>query len=484
MPKSLTITEPSVVDFYEKNPHINIEEINIMFIDILKTLSTDLTKTMENSKLGELQKSLSSLKDDIHTIKREYTEGVQTIFKSSSLENIDKVSTLLERNTNALFDKTSNLLNDVIPRSHDGQQKQIENIVRDFHNSISADTKRLLETSNKDETSMDRLVDNIDNKFNNLSNQIHQPLFTFIAASEERMKNDIDHLKESSIVQASEQGKLTREVMDFLNKYKNSTSTKGSISENMLYELLQNIFPEDEIVDCRSLTASGDFMINRKHNELPSILIENKDYKASVDTREVTKFERDVRERKCHGIFISQSSPITFKELFQIDINDDLIHVYIPNAGFDQEKVNIAVKIIDNLSPALSTVNEKQGEDSFHVHIDDIERIAEEYRNFSIKRIEAMDFIKLSHTTMLNNIEEFVFPSLQKLLISTGMCVPTGPLPCKYCKGFTGKSKTSLGAHMRKCKLNPKSALYETPTEGDVADTHPSPPDMEVELNL
>jgi len=485
MSKSIKITNSTIIDFYAKNPHINIEEINIMFIDILKTLSTDLTKTMENSKLGELHKSISAMKDEIYTIKKDYTEGIHAIFKSNSLENIDKISGLLERNTNSMIDKTSNILNDIIPRTHINQQKQMEVVVRDFHNSISSDTKKLLETVNKDDSTVRSILENVDSKFNSLSNQVNQPLFNFLTASEERMKSDIDQLRESSIVQANEQGKLTHEIMDFLNKYKNSTSTKGSISENMLYELLQNIFPEDEIIDCRSQTASGDFVINRKDTGLPSILIENKDYKLSVDTREVTKFERDVREKKCHGIFLSQSSPITFKELFQVDIKNDLIHVYIPNVGFDQEKVKIAVKIIDNLSPALTAVSEKQNEDdSFHIHIDDIDRIAEEYRAFSIKRIETMDFIKTSHTTMLNNIEELVFPSLQRMLISTGKCMPSDPLTCKYCKIFTGKTKSSLAAHSRKCKSNPKSPLYEPPSEGDVADTPPSPPTMEVELNL
>ena len=530
MPKNITLTHPTIVDFYAKNPHLNVEEMNIMFIDILKTLSIDLTKTLENSKLGELQKGFSTLKDalrdDIQNMKKEYTDGVQNALKTNSLENIDKVSTLieknLERNTTSLVDKTSNILNDIIPRTNSDQQRHLEGIVKEFHNSISADTKRLLETSNNDEGYMNKVLDSLDNRFSNLSNQLQQPLISFISAtenrmkrdddtlkkiadgldskfnnlqsqmhepiikmisgSEERMKSDIGSLKETTLVQAREQEKMGRDVSDFLNKYKNSTSTKGAISENMLYEVLQIVFPTDEIVDSRAQTASGDFIVNRRNTNLPSILIENKDYTTNVDTREVTKFERDVRERKIHGIFLSQTSSITFKDLFQVDIIDGLIHVYVPNADFSQEKLNIAVKIIDNLSPALNTINDKQCQDDVNITMRDLERIAEEYRKFSVKSSEAIDFNKSSHNTMLNNLEELVFPTIQNILISTGKCVPTDPLTCTYCMGYTGKNKTSLGAHTRKCKMNPKSPLY-TPSSDTESPPTP-PPGIEVELTM
>lgn len=461
MPESITVTNETIIDFYTKNPHLDFEQMNLMFLRILKTLSTDLTKTIENSKIGELQSAFSLLKEEIQSIQRGYTSEVKVALKSSSLENMDKLTTLLERNTTSIVDRASNILNEIIPRSQIGHQRHMETIVKEFHNNISADTKRLLEINNNGEGDTMKLMEGLDNKFINLTSQIHEPLMKFISGSEERMKNDIDVLKETTIIQAKEQEKMGSELMDFLNKYKNSTTAKGSISENMLYEILQSIFPGDEIVDCRNITASGDFIVNRRDISLPSILVENKDYKLTVDTREVTKFERDVHEKRCHGIFLSQSSPITFKELFQVDIIDNLIHVYVPNTHFNQDKINIAVKIIDQLSPALNIVN-NQDVDSMKILPDDLERIADEYRKFSVKRSEMIDFLKNTHTTMLNNLEEFSLPSIQSFLVSTGKVVPTDPLTCRHCRNFTGKTKSSLAAHQRKCKLNPKSPLYDS----------------------
>lgn len=527
MEKSITITNAKIVDFYVQNPHLDCEQMNLLFIDILNSLSTDLTKTIENSKFGELRQAIGNLKEEVHTIKKEYTQEVQSALKTNSLESIDKVTSMLERNTSSLMDKTSNMLNEIIPKAQYGQQKHVEAVMKEFHDSISADTKRLLETNNTEERNADKLIEGLDNRFANLINQIQQPLLTsisateerikgdlrlqepllnfinateekmirdgesiqkiensindkidqvheplmkFIAAREERMKTELGSMRESTIIQAKEQEKMAKEVAEFLNKYKNSTTTKGAISENMLYEILQNIFPCDEIVDCRSMTASGDFIVNRQDTTLPSILIENKDYKANVDTREVTKFERDVRERKCHGVFLSQSSPITFKGLYQIDIIDGLIHVYVPNAGFNKDKIQIAVQIIDHLSPALVASKGEHKDTDTMVSLDEIERIAEEYRKFSTKRAEMIDFIKNTHNTMLSNMEEFVLPSLQSLLVSIGKAVPDDPLTCKYCRCFKGKSKASLAAHVKRCKFAPSNQVAEKKETQQITD--------------
>jgi ligand-binding sensor domain-containing protein len=57
----------------------------------------------------------------------------------------------------------------------------------------------------------------------------------------------------------------------------------------------------------------------RKNKDKPTILFENKDYNRNVSTDEILKFERDIQKQQHHGIFISQKTPITFKDNFQID---------------------------------------------------------------------------------------------------------------------------------------------------------------------
>jgi hypothetical protein len=441
MPKSITISDATILDFYEKNPHIDIVSMNLLFIDILKKLGSDLSKSVSDSKLAELEGIVKSMKEG-------FPKEIKSLLNSSSIENVDRVNSLLERNTSAIMDKTTNILNDVIPKNQVVYQKQIEGTIREFYQSLSSDTKRILELKEKEGTSV---------------KDIQQPIFSFISACEERTNSKIEALKESSSVQALEQEKMGGHIMEFLNKYKHSTTTKGSISENILYGILQNIYTSDEIVDCRSATASGDFIVNRKESNKPTIMFENKDYKLSVDTREVAKFERDIQAKKCHGIFLSQSSPITFKECYQIDIIDGLIHVYVPNAEFSLEKIKIAADIVDRLAPALKMVEDEYTPDNISISMNEIERITEEYKAFATKRGEMIDYIKLTSKQMLDNMDEFTLPSLNSMLVSAGKMDSTNSLVCPFCKKYTGKSKQSLAAHTRKCKMNPKSPLFESP---------------------
>ena len=468
MGKSITIKDEDIVEFYEKNPHLNIVDVNRTFIDILKTLSTDLTKTMENSKLGKLDTAISSLREELHGIKKEYSDEVGKIVNTKSLEDIEKISSVVERNTSTLVDKTKSILDDVIPKNHIESQKHIELIIREFHDNISADTKRILESSEKDDEELKKITDSLEDKFNGLSIQLQQPIFNVLSASEERINKKLDGLNDSSISQSLKNDKLTEELLDFLNKFKNNSHMKGAVSENMLYSILQRVFPCDDIEDCRGMTASGDFMVRRMDSNCPTILFENKDYNKTINTDEVSKFERDVKLKKCHGIFLSQFSPITFKRSFQIDIIDGLIHVYVPNTEFSVEKVQIAADIVDSLSVKLEILKKQtQNENMATIPNKELVAIADEYREYASKRENMIEFIKSTNREMLERMDGLHLPRLRDTLTSNGIIETDvkANLVCQFCKNYTAKSRQSVAAHSRKCKLNPKSPLYEQPQE-------------------
>jgi len=166
MAKIITITDHDIVEFYNKNTHLNPTDINRTFIEILKTLSTDLSKTLENTKLEKLKTSINSLKEEVQKMKQEQADTTKEAFKTFTLENIEKINFVVEKNTSALIDKTTNILNDIIPRNQNNNQQRVESIVREFHNSISADTKKLLETNTRDDEKLKSLINGIDNLFN------------------------------------------------------------------------------------------------------------------------------------------------------------------------------------------------------------------------------------------------------------------------------------------------------------------------------
>jgi hypothetical protein len=214
--------------------------------------------------------------------------------------------------------------------------------------------------------------------------------------------------------------------------------------------------PSDEIIKVSSDTATCDFKVNRKDTTKPTILFENKYYKnRSAPTEEVKKFERDIQLQKNHGVFISQESPITYKDNFQIDIINNLIHVYIPNANYSVEKIKIAVDIIDNLSLKLYSLD-KDSVDEYSINKEDIDELTEEYRLFGIQKSQMLDTIKLVNKQLTDKLEEIQIPKIKKILMKFGNIENDNDFKCIFCNNWSGKNKASLGAHMRNCKFNPK----------------------------
>jgi hypothetical protein len=263
-------------------------------------------------------------------------------------------------------------------------------------------------------------------------------------------------VKEFLSTQQVTQEKLTGELNDFLNKYKNNSSSKGNVSEAELYYILQTVMPSDEILKVGSDTATCDFKVNRIDKNRPTILFENKDYSRSVTTEEVKKFERDLQLQKNHGIFVSQKSPITFKQNFQIDIINGLIHIYIPNAEYEIDKIKIAVDIIDNLSSKLQNIS-NTNEDEYSINKEDMDEIIDEYRTFVTQKLQMIETIKNINKQLLDKMEEIQLPKLKKLFIKIGNIENDNDFKCIFCNTWSGKNKASLGAHVRNCKSNPKN---------------------------
>ena len=59
------------------------------------------------------------------------------------------------------------LLNDIIPKSNDGHYKQLQDSINVFQNSVAEDTKKLLNSVNK-ENSLSLFLSTFENKSNNL----------------------------------------------------------------------------------------------------------------------------------------------------------------------------------------------------------------------------------------------------------------------------------------------------------------------------
>jgi hypothetical protein len=454
--------------------------MNLIFIEILNNLSSNLSATLNstvNSKIlsivSEIDKNLSSFRLDLianfneklHETKKEYIEDVKMHLANNMLSNNEKISSIVDKNADTILTKTTSILNDIVPKSQDKNYIQIEQCIKQFCSSIEQDTKKLLETKHQDENATKIIIDNIESNFSKMTSSIQTPILQLIQTSEERTSGGIQKVKDEFIQQQLIQEKLTTELNEFLNKYKNNSSLKGGVSENELYFMLQCLMPVDEIIRVSGDTASCDFKVNRKQRDKPSILFENKDYHRNVTTDEVTKFERDIQQQKLHGIFISQKTPITFKDNFQIDIINNLIHVYIPNCQYQTDLIRIAIDLIDQLAPKLLLIETKcEDEDLFSMNKTEIEELAAEYRNFAIQKLSIQETVKTMSRQLLDKVEEIQLPKIKYVLTKFGI-LDNESLVCPFCNVYEGKNKASLSAHARNCKANSKNKKEESTEE-------------------
>jgi len=474
--EAITVTHPAILTFYQENPHLDVTAMNLILIEILKTLSTNLSSTIQNtvnsqilSVVCNIDKNMGTIKNDLLSqfnerlgqTKRKYMENVKMQLTNGFLSTHEKVSLVLDKTSEAILAKTSSIIHEVIPRSNDQNYKQIEQCIHACCTNIQHDTKRILETTEKrnDETT---LLESLEQHFSKLVASIQTPLFHLIQASEERTTGGIQRVQNDFLQQQVNQERLSSELREFLNKYKNNSSTKGAVSEQELYYMLQSAMPCDEIIDVSSLSETCDFRVNRMDVRKPTILFENKDYQRQVRTDEVTKFERDLQTQQVHGIFLSQKTPITFKDNFQIDIINGIIHIYIPNAHYDIEKLKIAIDIIDNLSPKISQIHTKMDRDIYSTTKQDMEELIQEYHNFAIQKSSILETVKTMSKQLLDKLEAMQLPKIKEILLRFGGLDNNSNFKCPHCS-FVGKNKASLSAHHNrtngKCKNTPEENI-------------------------
>jgi hypothetical protein len=471
---TITLADPEIVGYFRENPHLDAETTVLVFVNIMKQLSTNLSDTMNstaNSKmlgmLTTLTSEVGTMKRDMqihhenamkglvikfHEFKRDYLEELKLNISNVALANNETLHTILEKNSDALIDKTHLLINEIVPKSSSQIYTKIDTCLDGLKTSIKQDTSTLLNNISRDDRSFKEYYDMIDRQIGAMITQVQQPIMTYIQNSEERTTTHMGQIRDKLTETHSTQSSLNTDLSAFLNKYKYQSSAKGAVSENHLMTLLQKMYPSDEVLDVGKQASTCDIRLNRRDANQATILFENKDYAQTVPTLEIEKFERDVEAQGQHGIFLSQSTGITYKNNFQIDIKRNLIHVYIPNCEYSAEKIQIGVDMITALAPRLHVMAATQ---SVSICKDDLESLMSDYTEFQRSKKEIVEIIRLNARTLTDRVETLQHHTIRKVLEKNNVMQCEETNKCKYCN-FVGKgSKASLSAHVRACKQNP-----------------------------
>ena len=450
--------------FYKKNRNIHFAVCSEIMVDFLESLSTNMVTTMNNSIQGQMINSIETMGKRIETMnleisnkmnesKRDYFENIRLILANETMTMAEKVHSIVEKNNESLLLKTRGIVSDIVPKSQETYARQIDDIMKQTAKEILQETRKLPTAMEKKDKDMEaHILASLESQVNKMIASVQTPLFSLIQSNEEKSTNHFQKLRDMIVSQQTSQDSTTHHLNQFLNKYQNNSTTKGQVSETELYCVLQQVFPTDEIIRTAKESASGDYIVQRKDPTKPAILFENKNYITNVDTMEVDKFKRDLQAKRMHGIMISQKSNITYKSDYEIEVIDGLIHMYLPNLNYQQDKVKVAVDVIDNMSRVLSFVEEKRVA-GVHVFTEEqIEKISEDYNQFIKKKMEILEIMKSNNKSMTEALDNLHMDSVRLTLTEMGLHQDNESLRCKNCT-FVGKNKGSLSAHVRNCKV-------------------------------
>jgi hypothetical protein len=444
----ISLSNKRIVDYYNANPNINIESMNLILLDFMEQLGNDMTKILSNTVFGEILKNVTDIKQQVISLNdnfslklqehnKSFLETTKLVIGMASNENTDKITQLLNRNTDSFIER----LNSSIPKSQEETNKKLQESLSVFQRTINDDIKGFLSTNNS-VSSLKDFISSLDAKITTMQ----QPIYTFISSNQEQLNVKLNTLRDDTMSNKSANDKVMSELNDFLSKYKSSSQFKGQCSENMLGNILTKMYPTGDVINTTALKASGDFLLKRSGKQ--TILLENKNYETNVNLDEIKKFLRDVNEQKTHGIMMSQYSGIVSKPNGFIEINDGKVIIYLHNVDYSQDKIKMAIDVIDILSERLEEISNVEDIDGYVIKKDVLDKINDQFQLFINQKELVLTTLRESNKKLLTQIEDMKLPDLSLYLNEKYASIQNQQFVCEVCN-LPFQNKRSLAAHKK-----------------------------------
>jgi len=455
---SIKLTNKKVVDFYQANPNISVDHVNLLLVDMMEKMVHDsINSSIVSQLLDRLQhveseikttrESVTKLQPDmllsfsvkLMEMKKEYMEDIRSILTTNVTE---KIAPVMKEYVSHLMDKTALLFQD-IPKSQDALSIKLQDSIRDIQKCIVDESKKVSTGQ-----TLQEFMFSIEQKFNTTQ--------LLLNSSYEKMDYGLKEIKSTQEHQHSAMKELSsmnqQSVQDLLRKMDNSCS-KGKVSENMLFHILQTMYPSAELDFVGTSKETGDFILER--TDKPKLLIENKNWEKNVSKDEVEKFMRDTSIQNCCGLFLSQHTGISHKENFEINVQNGNVLMYVHHVNNDFEKIKIAIDIIDHFKEQLDSLDKDVEVDTIPKDI--LKKINDEYNAFISKKNETQKYVKDFTAKMCKQIDELTIPSLS-LYLSTKYTSVSNYIICEC--GKECKNKQAYSAHKRGCSALQKNEVF------------------------
>ena len=453
----ITISDKRVINFYHDHPHININAVNLMLVELLEC-SQCVNNIGETTIMDTVNRSLSEISSSTKTI---LTNFETNLLAHSNANNMSytTISKLFETNNQLLVQQIADTINRVV--SSDNQTSdEITKSLDMFYKSITNDTQKLVDMSGTQ--SVKDYLSNLEMKTTLMLQNLQQPIYSFISASEDRINKNISAIKTTGTETPEMYSKLVTEIKNMIDPKRQVNNDTG---DKYMVGMLTKVFNSADI-SVKQMGMDKNTLILKRMRR-PTVFIQNYDTEYNVSSDETSQFMTLISEENVCGIFMSQQSGISNKTDFQIELHNNNVVVFIHNAEYASSKIEVAISIIDNLNNQLRQFVKSGSNDDFTVPRELLESINNEYQLFITQKAAVIDVFKESQKKVLAQIDEIRFPCLDRYL-STKYSAPIvkSGLKCDLCKSYTANNLKALAAHKRGCSrkfgLNTKRTVIAT----------------------
>jgi hypothetical protein len=220
----------------------------------------------------------------------------------------------------------------------------------------------------------------------------------------------------------------------------------STLNHNTMDIILSKLFPSDEIIN--DTLSNCDYLLKRYNN--PNVIFKCVDFFKNVDNNITDMFVSSIKEKNSCGVFISQNSGILNKPNYHIEIFNGNVLIYLQHCNYNCDNIQNAINIIDMLYKKLKHYD---SETSIEINKDVLCDINNEYQCFINHKEITLNLIKEQNKTLINHIDKFNFPNLEKYLSIHCINKETKKkYVCDICDSYTSYTLKGIAAHKKGCK--------------------------------
>jgi len=149
-----------------------------------------------------------------------------------------------------------------------------------------------------------------------------------------------------------------------------------------------------------------------------------------------------------HGIMMSQYSGIVSKPNGFIEINDGKVIIYLHNVDYSQDKIKMAIDVIDILSERLEEISNVEEIDGFIIKKEVLDKINDQFQLFLNQKELVLTTLRESNKKLLTQVEDMKLPDLSLYLNDKYASIQNQQFACEICN-LPFQNKRSLASHKK-----------------------------------